>query len=91
MQGISHVRIATKIPGIRPNAKAIAAVNTVSRKSGNLRKFMIKMLRSRFSKAAKMQTTASFRQAGLFSLQDRSNATSEVYQTYLFWYILGIR
>jgi hypothetical protein len=59
MYGIIHVSTATKIPGIRPNEKAMTAVNTVSRKSGNLKKFIKKTLRRMFSEDAKTQRKIS--------------------------------
>jgi hypothetical protein len=59
MHGISQVSTATKIPGIRPAVKATAAVNTVSRKRGNLKKFITEVLRRRFTMAVKTQITTS--------------------------------
>jgi len=39
MDGISHLSTAAARPGIRPKAKVMAAVNTVSTNNGNLSTF----------------------------------------------------
>jgi hypothetical protein len=59
MQGISKLITATAMPGIRPNAKVTAAVNTVSRNSGNPRKLLKKTLIKIFIRDARMHITTS--------------------------------
>jgi hypothetical protein len=79
MQGISKLSNATDIPGIRPNAKVTAAVNTVSRNSGNPKKLLKKTLRKIFIKDARIHITIS-----LMILADLLCAIYKVYHRNLF-------